>query len=311
MSELFSAHTTWSGYSFMLRTWKIYDFHLKHSSTSSKTISFSSYPATLNSVDDFYITSAGLSVIETTNGILNPALYKLITPESVLTWIRTMVSNRMASDGQEWTQIFAQYNSGTYNNQWMVTNYNVFSSGKQIQPGTLWILEQIPGYTESADVTDIVLSQGYWPSYNIPYFPDIFNISGFETYVQKYGNGFSYSECPRAQIFARDQSNVNSMGHMKWIMRYNDWQNDPLSLGDPGNAISSRFDLEVEGACTCGGIDSKVTSDTWIKKMKATGIDGPTYYEQPVFQWTAQFSSTPHYAQPNVFNFDWEIFQWE
>jgi hypothetical protein len=38
----------------------------------------------------------------------------------------------------------------------------------------LWILEQIPGRTEQADVTSILLANGYWPSYNVPYFDSIY-----------------------------------------------------------------------------------------------------------------------------------------
>ena len=41
-------------------------------------------------------------------------------------------------------------------------------------------------------------------------------------------------------------------------MQYNNYKLDPLSQGDPGNAISSRFDLEPSGgSMAVGGIDSK------------------------------------------------------
>jgi hypothetical protein len=38
-----------------------------------------------------------------------------------------MVSNRLATDGKEWTKIFEKFNSGTYNNQWMIIDYNKVS----------------------------------------------------------------------------------------------------------------------------------------------------------------------------------------
>ena len=38
----------------------------------------------------------------------------------------------------------------------------------------LWILEQIPGTTETADVTSVLMDQGYWPSYNVPYLQKIY-----------------------------------------------------------------------------------------------------------------------------------------
>jgi hypothetical protein len=63
---------------------------------------------------------AQLVVMETTNGVLNDDLYDLITPESLLTWQRIPVANCLANNGFEWTSIFKKYQSGTYNNQYMV-----------------------------------------------------------------------------------------------------------------------------------------------------------------------------------------------
>lgn len=64
-----------------------------------------------------------------------------------------MLANVLAKRGQEWVETFAQYNSGTYNNQWMVVDYNQFQPGRPLRAGTLHILEQIPGATMTADVT--------------------------------------------------------------------------------------------------------------------------------------------------------------
>ena len=44
---------------------------------------------------------------------------------------------------------------------------------------------------------------------------------------------------------------------MRKLMRYNDYKNDPLSLGNPAYAISSRGDLGSAPSFN-GGIDSKV-----------------------------------------------------
>jgi len=177
-----------------------------------------------------------------------------------------------------------------------------------MQDNTVWILEQIPGYCESADVSPVINQQGYWPSYNIPYFPFIYSISGYPEQFSQYGDAYSYSKCPRAQIFNRDYAKAGTIDGMQWIMRYNDYKNDPLSMGDPGNAISSRFDLETTDAGPFGGLDSKIASYNMINRFTAIGISGPTYYQQPVFSWE-NFESTPHYGQPDVFNFGWQTFQ--
>lgn len=71
-------------------------------------------------------------------------------------------------------------------------------------------------------LTDWGLSlAGYWPSYNIPFHEKIYNLSGYASYVVKYGMDFSYELAPRAKIFRRDQGKVTNLESMKYIMRYN------------------------------------------------------------------------------------------
>ncbi len=56
-------------------------------------MSFSSYPGQLESMDDFYMLSSNMTVIETTNQIFNTSLYDFITPQSVYVscfgWVQT------------------------------------------------------------------------------------------------------------------------------------------------------------------------------------------------------------------------------
>ncbi len=47
-----------------------------------------------------------------------------------------------------------------------------FTPGKELPAGLLWVAEQIPGLVASADLTE-QLARGYFPSYNIPYFPQV------------------------------------------------------------------------------------------------------------------------------------------
>lgn len=55
--------------------------------------------------------------------------------------------------------------------RYMILDLKKFTPGKDLQPGLLWIAEQIPGLVASRDMTE-QLARGYWPSYNIPYFPE-------------------------------------------------------------------------------------------------------------------------------------------
>ena len=61
----------------------------------------------------------------------------------------------MATSGLEWADIIAQYNSGTYNNQYMVIDLKLFRPGRELQPGLLWVVEQLPGMTIAADQTQV------------------------------------------------------------------------------------------------------------------------------------------------------------
>ena len=189
--------------------------------------------------------------METTIGNSNSSLWQHVkTKGTVPEFIRSVVANRLASSGQQWTSIFEKYNSGTYNNQWMIVDYNKFDkSSKFLSDGTLWVLEQIPGYVKSADQTDVLRRQKYWPSYNTPFYPDIFEKSGCQVAVDKYGPMFAYDSTPRAQIFRRDHHKVQDMKGLYDLMRYNDYKNDPLSECecDPPfsaeNSIAARSDL--------------------------------------------------------------------
>ena len=177
--------------------------------------------------------------------------------------VRVAVANRMARTGEEWTKIFAKHNGGTYNNQWMVLDYKLFKPGKKSLPDNLlWILEQMPGHIHREDLTHVLRSQGYWPSYNRPYYEDIFNLTGAPQKVAELGDYFTYDQAPRAKIFRRDHHKVKDVETMTRMMRYNDYKNDPLSICEKCQpkenaifAISARGDLNpVDGKYPFRGI---------------------------------------------------------
>ncbi|KAM9972578.1 hypothetical protein ACTFIR_011945 [Dictyostelium discoideum] len=313
LTELYSAHTSWSSYINMLRIFKSYNFKFSSiTNIKSKLTLFSGYPATIASLDDFYLLDTKLVVLETTNGLNNNDLYYLIKPESVLTWMRVIIANRLANGGQSWCETFERENSGTYNNQWMIVDYNKFVPGVKVRDGTLFVLEQVPGYIEFADVTN-VLRTGYWPSYNIPYFETIFNMSGFNDELTDSSDYEAYEEDARSQIFRRDANKVYSLTDFQAIMRYNDFQNDPLSHGDAANQISSRFDLnspDSQDYDAFGGVDSKVTSFSLVNQLLVIAQSGPTHDQEPPFQWSsANWSNIyPSIGMPNLYDFGWVNF---
>ncbi len=108
----------------------------------------------------------------------------------------------------------------------------MFEPGKPLPDNTLFICEQMPGLVVSGDVTQ-ELARGYFSSYNVPYVPDIFNYSGYNSLYEKFGARYSYELSPRAQIFRRDENTVVDLETFKTMLRYNDYKNDPVSEGDP------------------------------------------------------------------------------
>ena len=332
--DIYASHDTWNSYQSMLRILKKYTLNYHYTPKSSKVVpgqsmSFSSYPGVIYSGDDFNVINSGLCVIETTIGNNNKDLWKYVKPRGgVLEGIRATVANRLSRNGYHWSKIFARYNSGTYNNQWMVLDYKLFKPGKALKNNTLWVLEQIPGLIHHEDVTQVLRDQGYWPSYNTPYFKDVFNNSGGPAMVAKFGDWFSYEKTPRAQIFKRDQGKIRDIDSMTKMMRYNNYRKDPLSRCDctppysAENAISARNDLNPKngtypfgalGHRSHGGTDMKLTSWRMFLKQEFVAIGGPTFDDLPAFRWSEQDfeKDTPHFGHPDLWKFGPVRHQWQ
>ncbi|XP_042661575.1 putative phospholipase B-like 2 isoform X2 [Tyto alba] len=325
--DLLVAHDTWTSYQSMLRVIKKYTLPFRASAGGNSQIPgsiqvFSSYPGTIFSGDDFYILSSGLVALETTIGNNNPARWKYLNPRgSVLEWLRNIVANRLARSGPEWAAVFRRFNSGTYNNQWMVVDYNAFVPGRASPPqGVLTVLEQIPGLVVAADQTELLYQRGYWASYNLPYFEEIFNASGNPELVKKYGDWFTYDKNPRAQIFRRNQTLVRDLDSMIRLMRSNNYLRDPLSRCrgcDPPqnaeNAISARSDLNPPNGTypfpalrqRChGGTDMKVTSWGMAPAFGLVAASGPAWDDVPPFRWSVSpCSALLHMGHPDLWTF--------
>eukprot|EP00008_Paramoeba_atlantica_P006296 CAMPEP_0201489524 /NCGR_PEP_ID=MMETSP0151_2-20130828/22855_1 /ASSEMBLY_ACC=CAM_ASM_000257 /TAXON_ID=200890 /ORGANISM="Paramoeba atlantica, Strain 621/1 / CCAP 1560/9" /LENGTH=553 /DNA_ID=CAMNT_0047875145 /DNA_START=115 /DNA_END=1776 /DNA_ORIENTATION=+ len=311
--DLFMAHSSWFAFQSMNRIYKHYNFRLNSPSNVASQLSFSSYPGFLESLDDFYLLNSGLVMLQTTNNIFNMTLYDYVVPQSLLAWVRVRVANAMATGGSTWYSTVKRYNSGTYNNQYMVIDTSKFTPEFSMGDDGLWVIEQIPSLVMGADVTPI-LRTGYWSSYNIPFFETIYNMSGYPEVVEQYGTDYSYQLAPRAKIFRRDNCNVTDLTSLAWMMRYNDYEVDPYAGGDPWGAVCSRGDLTplsgVAGTPSPNGCyDSKITDFQNAKQLKSFAINGPTNEQQPTFTWKDTFPKAVHLGQPETFDFDWYTMQ--
>ena len=327
-NDLYFAHDAWYTPSTMLRQFKVYAF--------DSVVAMVSYPGMIFSFDDWYMTSKGMAVTETTNGIPNTAIYMDYVQhgqQTVSEFLRTMIATYLSETSPQWHATFEKYNSGTYNNQWMTVDMKLFKPGQPIPNDTLWVSEQIPGLIVKEDKSRVLRERGYWMSYNIATFPEVRDKCGANAAAGSY---YTVDRNPRAQIFQRDAPKIRDLDGMKHIMRYNDYKQDEFSLipnctGAPNNtctpkysamlSIASRGDLNppnneshygpmeaIIGQRPHMAIDSKITSWSMMKGDFLAGvvINGPTSQGVPAFVWSqSPFMSLPHHGLPDRFDFPW------
>ena len=149
--EMYVAHNTWHEYTAMsYKALKKYNLPFRRLAgneerVAAETATMSSYVGTIFSLDDFMTLSSGLVTTETSLFIYDSTLFEASQPlGQVFEPARVMAANRLARDGREWTEIASQFNSGTYNNQWMVVDMSKVLEGR-LDDGALWVMEQLPG----------------------------------------------------------------------------------------------------------------------------------------------------------------------
>jgi len=305
-SDMFMGHSSWYTYAATNRIFKHYHFAFNADEVAAQRVSFSSYPGYLSSLDDFYMMDSGLGMVQTSIGFNDHSLYDLITPNSLMAWQRIRVAHVVAKTGEEWWQAAKTAFSGTYSNTYMVVDWKLFTPGQAIVPNTLWVSEEIPGQFPGADVSD-VLAFGYWPSYNVPYFPQVHKASGFADLAAMGVPSASFQTAPRAKIFRRDEGKVVDLDSYKNILRYNAFETDPYA--GPGlscNAICCRGDLLGKGPSAFGCFDTKVTHAAWAKDLRASIVNGPTRGgddDLPAFNW-GKYGDIEHVGLPETYDFD-------
>ncbi|KAL0229808.1 hypothetical protein PCE1_003372 [Barthelona sp. PCE] len=349
LSDVAFFQAAWFYFGAMNRVLKHYNMQLGTTGhVSANEIVFSSYPGFLVSFDDFYVLDSNMAVFETTVSNHNKTLSQFVSPdgrETLLTWFRVTMCNRYADNGKEWTDMFARFNSGTYNNQWVVLDYKRFTKDKTPKKDLLWVLEQIPGYTMAADKTDTLVEQGYWPSYNMLSFPEmqeLANVTGMlewclahpgdasvgcsanaptEADVRDY---YDYDNGSRAKLFRDIMPLVDTRDDFEQFTRINDILIHPEQHGRANAGIASRYDLSFR-KIPFGNLDSKVTTGRLVSKMHMRAISTPTTgakgsikqlkeHDLPVWNFTAWIEEHPDQKEaqvqglPSVYNFDWQWF---
>lgn len=350
-ADIVVTHTTWAGFESLGRILKRYDLgfpSISGTPVPGRFTALSAFPGSLQySSDDFYVLSSGLVTLETTIDNNNLTLAReYASTNVVLEWARNVLANRLATDGPSWAATFSKYASGTYTNQWMVVDSNLFTPGTPPPANTLTVLEEMPGNIAVRDGTPYLRGDaGYtlwdasaWASYNVVFDPRLFVLSGAQQLVDEYGGVtgpgayFSLLNTSRANIFRRGAAGVHDLASMQALIRYNEFTTDPLSRLGCGNqppfsatnAIADRSDLNAKngdyvipdlGHGDSAAIDAKVTLLSWVKQAQLTkgelplvAQSGPTISAScPTFAFSNATVKVGHEALPDVYNFPWVV----
>lgn len=334
--DLFVAHATWRSYNYLVRVLKNYIFQYHISSVSSEPvpgsrITFSGYPGVLYSTDDFYLISSQLVVTQTWIRNNKTKLWNNVKPAGrFLAGPRIMAANRLAKNNDEWRKHLAYKNSGTFNNQWLVVDYNNYVPSGPLTNGTFSVIEQIPGKVSSVDLSFELIQNGHFASHNLPVIKQTLDeIDKVNVTDKNLEYFFSHDTNPIIKMVESRHDLVNSSSSMMDLITYNDYQVDEYSECEctppysASIAVAGRNDLNSQLETypadlsdllkyqLSGAIDGKVTGYKLVKSLKFLAINGPPIgRDLPPFSWnssetknSSDIKNLPHEGQPDKFEF--------
>jgi hypothetical protein len=130
-------------------------------------MSFSGYPGTLSSTDDWYVTNNNLLITETTLEVIDIKKYWNVKGSSdyIPNFLRVLSASRFSRNGKEWCKTISAYNSGTYSSQWMIIDFNIFKKikgTKNKQNKMIYMLEQTPNKITYHDISNHIYTVRYF-----------------------------------------------------------------------------------------------------------------------------------------------------
>lgn len=315
-SDIYFGHNSWSDYRKMTNLIKEYHFNIKE--FVARRVVVSTKMGALPSSEDFWLTDRGLMIFETTNGNYNKELFKKIQVESVLTWIRNLHAAWMSDSSKEWAEEFLVHQSGTYNNQYVIVDSKKLVPGQKPKSDLIWVTETMPGIAMKRDMTSLFVEQGFWPSFNTPYFPEIFEIAGYNAQMAKndtLSDYYSYYNTSRYLIFRREAAKIQNFDDFKKVLRFNKYTTDEYGHGDPGQQILARYDLRNDSCIygkpnAFGGLDTKATTAlNMLSTLKFDAVGSPQYEDWPAWEFgKGRWENLSYDGLPRVWKFPWQNF---
>ncbi|CAK1556364.1 unnamed protein product [Leptosia nina] len=330
--RLFMAQNAAGSYSSMTRIMKRYKLNYHTTSKDAtlapgETIDFSSYPGSITSQDEFYVIRGSnhrIAVSGTTIKNYNTKLWKDVNiTEQLPIGPRIHAANHLATNVSSWGHMLAASNSGTACKQWLAVDFDKFDQlhytqeeaedkkeyvteiisndtrhtvvhrpGRGQTKGLFWLIEQVPGRTHSADLSDALLKRTYWATYGLPHFKDIQEITHISKMEERFGKIFSETEAPRAVTFKQGFKNATSLENIIKLMRLNNITAKNMSsdnICDNKNCLYSEIAYSVPGVRgdlvdnfkkAFGVIDTKVVSGiTNNSTLHFAAISSPPFTE--------------------------------
>ncbi|KAI8436683.1 hypothetical protein MSG28_010171 [Choristoneura fumiferana] len=317
----------------ILKRYKL-NYHLTAKSpilVPGTSVDFSGYPGSITSQDEFYVVKGAnhnMVVTGTSLNNYNNNLWKVVNiTEQVPAAPRVSTANHLAADASSWAHLLAASNSGTACKQWLVVDFTRLAhlnktvdkskaENKEFVPesvlskdvrhivvhrtsaghnkGLVRLIEQVPGRTHSADLSDALLEQGYWATYGLPFFKDIAEHTQVDKMEELHGEIFSESQSPRAIMFKRGFKNATSLDSIIALMRQNNVtamnraSNETVKcsgkidciFNDIGywSVLGVRGDIAAQYKEAYGVIDTKVVAGTSTQRpLKFVAISSPPY----------------------------------
>lgn len=285
--DLMVGHTTWGEDVELIRTYKYNSFQFEdNAELPSVSLTFSSYPGTLSSTDDYYITSNKIVVTETTIEVIDVNLYKFMknSEQYIPNYLRVIAATRFAKSAEEWVNHFETFNSGSYSSQWLILDYNIFEKikGTNQKPDKLfYVSEQTPNKFVSHDVSQHLYTNSFFGGYNRAFFDESNTNLNKAMIKYLYGDVLSeHNASKRGNQFKHLQKGVTGLKSMMGTMRYNGYRqghSGDKSSDFPSAAISARYDLNYgQMGGFIGGIDAKISNSELVKDLIAITVNGPT-----------------------------------
>jgi len=89
-------------------------------------------------------------VSETTLASKNASVWNYVHNDSLPYWVRITVANYVFVNQSYWAQTYLKYNSGTYNNQWILVDFGIYDNfSRKITDAEniVWLVEEFYGYS--------------------------------------------------------------------------------------------------------------------------------------------------------------------